>query len=562
MARPNIALIIADDVPRNMLGAYGAGHGLSPHLDKLARDGIVFDRAYTTAPLCTPSRFALLTGRYASNASSIIAHRPWNLVGFNTFLTGTEPTIAHRLQRAGYATCFVGKYHLGFPLPKTQSRGRARWGGSGRGLSYTDIVGVVRTYGGFEDIPAVWGGNKQTAQSPHNPEWMAAMAAQFVQRATSAADKKPFFLYFAGTVPHSPFALPASFEVNVTRTPAGPVAFDASWQSRRQAVLRRLVDAALVCKDYRQCHGRGGKPLPEGGVEGATYEGAQHRTTSIGYKRPLALTDPWLNGDWLYNEPNFEQVSDTHACFPPIGAPLTAAHPRFPHPLQGRLARLFVAGLAWLDDSVGTVLDALRVSGVEGNTIVAYTADHGASFMGKGHVYEAGVRVPLLVRWPDKIPKGSVSNRPVALIDLAPTFLAAANAADEATSLHGHSILSTWVGAGASADAATDAPPIFIEIGYARAVVRGPWKLVVVNDALDRCHPPADGSCKNLHGELIDRCALQSWCHVACPPPYTTWHALLTTYPSPVLAHVHIAGISATSPRMAIWATGSLVHAT
>ena len=350
MTRPNIALIIADDVPRNMLGAYGAEHGLSPHLDQLARDGLIFERAYTTAPLCTPSRFSLLTGRYASNASSIVSHRPWNLVGFNTFLTGTEPTIAHRLQRAGYATCFVGKYHLGFPLPKTQRRGRNAWGGSGRGLSYSDIVDVVRTYGGFAEIPAVWGGNKQTAQSPHNPEWMAAMAAQFVQRATAAADKKPFFLYFAGTVPHSPFSLPASLEVNVTRTPAGAVSFEPTWQARRHAVLRRLVNAALVCKDYRQCHGRGGKPLPEGGVEGATYEGAQFRTTSIGYKRPLSLTDPWLDGQWLYNEPNFE---------------------------QGRLARLFVAGLAWLDDSIGTVLDALRHNGVEGNTIVAYTADHG-----------------------------------------------------------------------------------------------------------------------------------------------------------------------------------------
>ena len=109
-ALPNIVLLVADDIPRNMLGAYGAEGGLSPNIDRrLAGAGLTFERAYTTAPLCTPSRFTLLTGRYAANASSIPSHRPWNMVGFNTFLTGDEPTIAHRLQRAGYSTCFVGK---------------------------------------------------------------------------------------------------------------------------------------------------------------------------------------------------------------------------------------------------------------------------------------------------------------------------------------------------------------------------------------------------------------------------------------------------------------------
>ena len=105
----SVALFVADDIPRNMLGAYGAAHGLSPHLDALARDGLTFERAYANAPLCTPSRFALLTGRYASNATSVAAHRPWNMVGFNTFLTGAEETVAHRLRRLGYSTCFCGK---------------------------------------------------------------------------------------------------------------------------------------------------------------------------------------------------------------------------------------------------------------------------------------------------------------------------------------------------------------------------------------------------------------------------------------------------------------------
>ena len=168
---PNIVLVVADDIPRNMMPAYGAQHSLSPHIESLARDGVAFDRAYTTAPLCTPSRFGLLTGRFASNASSITAHRPWNAVGFNTFLTGVEPTIAHALRKRGYATGFAGKYHLGFPLPPHLRKGRATFGGGGRGLDYEQLSEAVRKYGGFDQTLAVWGGNKQTERSPHSPGW-------------------------------------------------------------------------------------------------------------------------------------------------------------------------------------------------------------------------------------------------------------------------------------------------------------------------------------------------------------------------------------------------------
>ena len=321
---------------------------------------------------------------------------------------------------------------------------------------------------------------------------MAAQAVAFVRRATSAPERRPFFLYFAGTVPHTPFSLPASFEVNVTRTPAGPVAFEPEWQARRQAVLRRLVNEGLVCKDYRQCHGRGGKALPDGGTDAASYEGAANRLTSMAYKRPIAVTDPWLEASWLYTEPNFEQA---------------------------RLARLFVSGLAWLDDSIGTVLDSLEATGVAANTIVVYSADHGASYLGKGHIFEAGVRVPLIVRWPSTIAKGTRTTAPAALLDLAPTLLAAAGAdSDESVSLHGESLLPT-LRAGAGAAAAAGERPVFIEIGYGRAVVRGPWKLLVINDAIDRCRPPKDGVCRNLHGELIDRyaCNFTANGHMANP---------------------------------------------
>ena len=153
---------------------------------------------------------------------------------------------------------------------------------------------------------------------------------------------------------------------------------------------------------------------------------------------------------------------------------------------------------------------------------MVYTADHGASFLGKGHVYEAGVRVPLLVRWPPHTPLASArrSATNVALLDLAPTILAVAGAAEpDRAGLHGRSLVplltsdagsvEPGTGGGGASDGAArlwqQERPIFVEIGYGRAVIRGPWKLVVVNDPIDRCAPPVDGTCRNLHGEAIDR---------------------------------------------------------
>jgi len=157
----------------------------------------------------------------------------------------------------------------------------------------------------------------------------------------------------------------------------------------------------------------------------------------------------------------------------------------------------------------------VRGLGIKDRTLIVYTADHGASFLGKGHVYEAGVRVPLIIGGGAGGIGAQRVTAPVALIDLAPTLLAAAGLEVEPDSLHGRSLVPLLTNGLPAATAATSAAssaaawsssrPIFIEIGYARAVVRSSWKLVVVNDVIDRCRSPSDGTCRNLHGETIDR---------------------------------------------------------
>ena len=76
------------------------------------------------------------------------------MVGFNTFLTNHERTMAHELRASGYLTAFIGKYHLGFPIRKAERRGLATFSGTGRGYSYEELRSVVREMSGFEHVRA------------------------------------------------------------------------------------------------------------------------------------------------------------------------------------------------------------------------------------------------------------------------------------------------------------------------------------------------------------------------------------------------------------------------
>jgi arylsulfatase A-like enzyme len=102
--RPNFVLIIADDVAWDDLGAYGHPTIRTPNLDRLAREGLRFDRAYVTASSCSPSRASLITGRYPHATGAEQLHRP---------LPAAQTTFVELLRKAGYWTAAAGKWHLG-----------------------------------------------------------------------------------------------------------------------------------------------------------------------------------------------------------------------------------------------------------------------------------------------------------------------------------------------------------------------------------------------------------------------------------------------------------------
>ena len=103
-SRPNIVLIIADDMSWNDVGAYGHPHIRTPFIDQLAADGMRFDHAYVTASSCSPSRASIITGKYPHNTGAEQLHWP---------LPAEVPTFVEKLRQSGYHTAAAGKWHLG-----------------------------------------------------------------------------------------------------------------------------------------------------------------------------------------------------------------------------------------------------------------------------------------------------------------------------------------------------------------------------------------------------------------------------------------------------------------
>lgn len=126
--RPNIVMIVADDLGWRDLACYGSEFYETPRLDRLAADGVRFTTAYATSPVCSPSRGSLLTGRYPARVG-LTQYIPGHSVGrvgdvpYFHVLPRTETTIATALRGAGYQTWHVGKWHLGDAASAPQVHG-------------------------------------------------------------------------------------------------------------------------------------------------------------------------------------------------------------------------------------------------------------------------------------------------------------------------------------------------------------------------------------------------------------------------------------------------------
>lgn len=198
--RPNIVFIVADDLGYADLGCYGGRAPVSPNIDCLAQQGMRFVNGYSNSPVCSPTRFALMTGRYQYHFRGA-ADEP--LHGANAGLpthglSPDLPTLPGLLQRAGYRTALVGKWHLGHPPHFSPLR-------SGYDEHFGMLAGGVDYFthtnpGGHKDL---WHNHQPVDDDTYLTDLLSDRAIDFVKRC--AQDDAPFMLSLHYTAPHWPW---------------------------------------------------------------------------------------------------------------------------------------------------------------------------------------------------------------------------------------------------------------------------------------------------------------------------------------------------------------------
>ena len=364
---------MADDLGYGDLGGYGQRLIRTPHLDRMAREGLRFTDAYAPSPVCAPSRASLMTGQHQGHA------RIRGNTGHNNERVPLRPgdvTVAEVLRGAGYRTGVVGKWGLGEPgttgVPNRQ------------GFDY--FFGYLNQKHAHDYYPDhLWRNDERAGVPPgtYSHDLFTREALHFIRRERAA----PFFLYLAYTLPHA-----------------------------NNELTRETGNGMEVPDD-------------------APYTG-----------------EPWS-------------------------------------PQQ----RNYAAMVTRLDADVGKILALLRELGLDGETVVVFTSDNGpqgpdeggydqALFDSNGplrglkrDLYEGGIRVPFIVRWPGRVRAGATSAYALTLCDLLPTAAALAGARVPA-GVDGVSALPVLLGRRAPRREFLYWE--FHEGGFAQAVRMGRWKAV------------------------------------------------------------------------------------
>ncbi|MDW3193202.1 MAG: sulfatase [Cytophagales bacterium] len=290
---PNFIVIFADDMGYGDIGSFGHPTIQTPHLDRMVREGQKWTQFYVAAPVCTPSRAALLTGRYPIRNGMTSKKKGVLFPNSAGGLPQSEVTIAEVLKQKDYATAAIGKWHLGhLPqfLPMKQGfdqyygipysndmNATVNWSVYGSNVSDPRYQATTDMY----NVPLFE--NEKVIERPANQH---TITRRYTEKALEFIEKKqeePFFLYLAQSLPHIPLFVHEDFHGSSKQGLYGDVIQEIDWSVGK--ILRKLEELALdqhtivvFTSDNGpwlafKTHGGSAGPLRAG--KGTTFEGGQ-----------------------------------------------------------------------------------------------------------------------------------------------------------------------------------------------------------------------------------------------------------------------------------------------
>ena len=254
--RPNIIVFLVDDCDKHETSVY-RGKVLTPNLERLAREGITFSNAHVTSTVCTPSRYTFLTGRYAGSSYhpeflELFPPGQQSLPAFNLGLESDNMNVGAALAKNGYATGFVGKFHVGPSLSNPDFRRKYSLHDVQKNVPFTERLNqqqfeneknfrrAVRDYG-FTWAKNIYWDNTKAPFQYHNPEWTVAAALEFIEEHKA----QPFYLHYCTTLMHGPNGSWYKSLSHPKVTGEGAIKENLNTMPARASVMERIKKAGL-----------------------------------------------------------------------------------------------------------------------------------------------------------------------------------------------------------------------------------------------------------------------------------------------------------------------------
>jgi arylsulfatase A-like enzyme len=362
--RPNIIFIMSDDHAAHAIGAYGSRINKTPHIDRLAREGMLLRNVFVTNSICTPSRAAILTGQY-SHLNGVPV--------FNRF-DSSRVTVARLLQQGGYHTGMIGKWHLG-----SDPAGFDRWE-------------ILPGQGAYHNPVLYTATGEKTYTGQYVTDVVTDLAIDFLKTRPA---KKPFFLMLHHKAPHRPWEPDEAHRAQFADRwiPESETLWD-SYETRTDALRenQQRIATDLTRRDL--------KLAPPDGMQGAeltAWLAVKPDTVTVSRDgKPVTLTGDALVR-WKYQRYMQDYLGTIQSVDDNIGRLLTFLD-------RNALAK-------------NTIVIYTSDQGF-------FLGDHG--MFDKRFMYEESLRMPFLVRWPDAIKASATSSSMALNVDFAPTFLEAA----------------------------------------------------------------------------------------------------------------------------------------